>query len=149
MTPESSSDRNRLADTAIHHLADALRGLTQRSGKADVRLATLREIAYRLQTHVEELLVWDEDEGYLRTLFDADPRFAQEVVVLREEHHRLRTALNEIITRMNFTPSDERIKVDEECRFVEKLVQQLDACREQEDVLFYRALSIDLGGEGG
>jgi len=43
---------------------------------------------------------------------------------------------------------DDEICIEDECNALETVNKQLDDCRDQEEVLLYEALSLDLGGEG-
>jgi len=76
MNRGSSSDRDYFVNHSVHHLTAALQKVREGSGAPDDRLRALRKMAVRLQTHVEEMSVWDEDEGYLRTLFNIQRRSA-------------------------------------------------------------------------
>jgi hypothetical protein len=150
MDPKISKSENPNTRIETDGLLNELRTLSKRRDRIDDRLLALRTIALKIDYDLEKVFSWDEREGYLSEFEGVDPRFDRDLKRLRFEHDRLRTFSRDILARINspLLEAELQKQIDKLCENLSTLVRNLDACHDQEDVLLYKSLSIDLGGEG-
>ncbi|MBM3993105.1 MAG: hemerythrin domain-containing protein [Planctomycetes bacterium] len=63
---------------------------------SDVTLIELRTLLSETYTHLCEHFRWEEQDGYLDELDEAEPRFQRVVQELGEEHRELRRTLDDL-----------------------------------------------------
>jgi hemerythrin-like domain-containing protein len=151
MDHQGLAQRTFVEQKMLKQLMDALRvtlAREEKHGDSTQRLATLRFIAQSFQRHLERMMSLEEDDGYLGWVVDENPRLDRIVAELREDHDRFRTAMQQMLHRLEHPTAGNAGQLDTLCEDLLVLLRTLDEHREKEGVLLQEAVARDGGGEG-
>jgi len=152
MEHQGLAQRTFVEQNMLRQLMDALRvtlAREERAGDSRERLSTLRFIVQSFQRHLERMMSLEEDDGYLGWVVDENPRLDRVVAALRDEHDRLRNAMQHVLIRLGRVSAENRADMDPVCEELFDLLRMLDEHREKEGGLLQEAVTRDGGGEGG
>ncbi len=112
------------------------------------KLSTLRFIAQSFQRHLEHLMTLEEYDGYMDLVMASGPHLSRAVQGLRQEHDRFRSAVRQIVQRLERLSAADQDPLAGICDDLRALLEQVDAHDRRERGLWQEAFARDGGGEG-
>lgn len=98
--------------------------------------------------HLERLMAFEEEGGYLPTVAIQQPNWESRVGHLREEHQQLREQISQLVPQIDDEGVWQSDRFDTACTAISHLLDQVDAHDREEIALLQETLLWDEGGEG-
>lgn len=135
----------------LEHMKDALRVVVEWQAPAvslDRKRASVRETLNKFCQHLERLMVFEEEDGYLNAVADTRPNWHEKVNQLREDHHELRQRINRLVPQFTETVSWSMETFDRTCSEISELLDRVDHHDRNEIALLQETMLNEEGGEG-
>lgn len=146
------TDHEYHADQQIfEHMKDALRVVVEWRAPAvslDRKRASVRETLKNFCQHLERLMEFEEEDGYLATVADMRPNWCDRVSRLLEDHQDLRLRIGRLVPQVSNTISWDDDSFDCACSEINELLDRVDRHDRNEIALLQEAMLNDVGGEG-
>lgn len=98
--------------------------------------------------HLERLMNFEEEGGYLPTVAADRPNWEHRVDLLRAEHERLRERIGRLVPQIDDEQVWESERFESACVAIRELLDEVDRHDRQEIALLQETHSTDDGGEG-
>ncbi|MEO0530637.1 MAG: hemerythrin domain-containing protein [Planctomycetota bacterium] len=98
--------------------------------------------------HLERLMEFEEEGGYLPSVAMQQPNWEHRVGTLKEEHQQLREQINRLAPQLDDEGVWQSERFDTACAAIRRLLDAVDAHDRDEIALLQETLLWDEGGEG-
>lgn len=98
--------------------------------------------------HLERLMNFEEEGGYLPTVVTARPNWEHRVDLLRAEHQKLRDHIHRLSPQIDDEGVWQSERFDSACLAIRELLAEVDRHDRDEITLLQETLTMDEGGEG-
>lgn len=113
-----------------------------------LKISSVRFTFESFQRHVERLMSFEEDGGYMQVVSEMKPYLCPRADKLREEHDDLRRSISSIVVLTQNVHEDDCDEVEHICDDINHLLRRFDLHDHKEIDLILEVISEDVGGEG-
>ncbi len=148
---QSANLEQKAEQQILEHMKEALRVVVEwraplvslNRKQASVR-KTLKDFCY----HLEQLMDFEEEDGYLSGVTAVRPNWYERMSQLRKDHQDLRQRISQLVPKVNETLSWSVETFDRTCSDISDLLDQVDRHDRNEIALLQESMINDVGGEG-
>lgn len=135
----------------LEHMKNALRVVVEWQAPAvslDRKRASVRATLEGFCQHLERLMEFEEQGGYLSVVADTRPNWHERVNQLREDHQELRQRIEHIVPQFAETISWDVETFGQTCSEISELLDRVDHHDRNEIALLQETMLNEEGGEG-
>ncbi|MEQ8849559.1 hemerythrin domain-containing protein [Botrimarina sp.] len=135
----------------FNHIKHALRVMVEWQAPAVSASRKRSSVRFALRSfcrHLERLMQFEEQGGYLPPVATARPNWERQLSHLRQEHTDLRQRINRLVPQLADEDVWQSEKFDSACAAIRQLLDEVDRHDRDERALLQETLLWDEGGEG-
>lgn len=114
----------------------------------DRKQSTVRFVLRSFCRHLERLMRFEEQGGYLTNVSEKRPCWQARVHKLREEHSRLRNRMDRLAPQLDDADAWQAERFEAVCVAIRELLDEVEDHDREEVALLQETLLCDVGGEG-
>lgn len=133
------------------HIKQALRVMVDWRAPAVSQGRKRTSVRFALRSfcrHLERLMSFEEQGGYLPNVTSSRPNWEHRVDLLRAEHQRLRDHINRLTPQIDDEGVWQTERFESACRAIRELLDEVDRHDRDEIALLQETHVMDEGGEG-
>lgn len=135
----------------ISRLTDALRVMVEwraPSISQDRKQSSVRFVLRSFCRHLERLMNFEEQGGYLTGVSEKRPCWESRVIKLRAEHEQLRSRIERLAPEINDADAWRAGRFEAVCGAIRELLDEVEDHDRREVALLQETMLCDVGGEG-
>lgn len=135
----------------FNHIKHALRVMVEWRAPAVSQSRKRTSVRFALRSfcrHLERLMQFEEEGGYLPAVASSQPNWERQVSQLRQEHTELRDRINRLTPQLSDEDVWKSEEFDSACHAIRQLLDEVDRHDRDEIALLQETLLWDEGGEG-
>lgn len=133
------------------HIKQALRVMVEWRAPSISQSRKRSSVRFALRSfcrHLERLMSFEEEGGYLPSVAATRPNWENRVDLLREEHRHLREQINRLTPQLDDEGLWQSERFESACLAIRELLDEVDRHDRDEIALLQDTLLCDEGGEG-
>ena len=147
----SQANAARMEHKILDHVKQALRVTLDwnvPSSGISRKLDSVRFTFQSFQRHLERLLDFEEQDGYMVFVAETKPNMQVRVERLEKEHSEFRVELRDLLPEIEALHEFQSEEFEHVCREITNLLDRVDRHDEEEIDLIQETMLMDEGGEG-
>lgn len=149
----ATAGRDALTDEQriFSHIKNSLRVMVEWRAPVVSQVRKRTSVRFALRSfcrHLERLMAFEEQGGYLPNVVSSRPNWENRVNQLREEHSHLREQIGQLVPQIEDEALWQSERFESACRAIRDLLEEVDQHDREEVALLQETLLWDEGGEG-
>lgn len=145
------AQQSQMETEALRHVTRALLVAIAWKVKGDDltrKLSSVRFATDLFQRQVERLFALEELDGYMATVSESHPEWADLVDEMRREHDQFRAVIRKLVLQLELASSHDPEMLNAICDSLQDVVQHILEHSRREEELLVQSSNRDTGGEG-